>query len=87
MGTRGKVMTSRRLKRYSSRELIKVLGKLGFRVVRQRGSHIVLKGFHKEMQKTVVVPKHREIAVGTLRGILFQAGITVEEFITLAEKN
>jgi predicted RNA binding protein YcfA (HicA-like mRNA interferase family) len=38
------------------------------------------------MQRTVVVPKHREIAVGTLRGILFQAGITVEEFISLAEK-
>jgi predicted RNA binding protein YcfA (HicA-like mRNA interferase family) len=66
--------------------VIKILSKFGFRVVRQRGSHIVLKGFYKEMERTVVVPKHREIAVGTLRGILFQAGITVEEFLKLVEE-
>ncbi len=30
-----------------------------------------------------VVPKHEEIAIGTLRGILFQAGLTVEEFLKL----
>jgi predicted RNA binding protein YcfA (HicA-like mRNA interferase family) len=76
-----------RLKPYSHRKIIKVLSKLGFKVIRQRGSHIVLKGSYKEMERTVIVPRHREIAVGTLRGILFQAGITVEEFITLAEKS
>ena len=76
-----------KLKPYSHRQVIKALTKLGFKVVRQRGSHIVLKGSYKEMKRTVVVPKHREIAVGTLRSILFQAGITVEEFITLAEKS
>ena len=76
-----------RLKPYSYRQVIKALSKLGFKVIRQRGSHIVLKGFYKEMQRTVVVPKHREIAVGTLKSILFQAGITVEEFMTLGEKS
>ena len=76
-----------RLKPYSHRQVIKALTKLGFKVVRQRGSHIVLKGSYKEMERTVVVPKHREIAVGTLRSILFQAGINAEEFITSAEKN
>jgi predicted RNA binding protein YcfA (HicA-like mRNA interferase family) len=76
-----------RLKPYSHRQVIKALSKLGFSVVRQHGSHIVLKGFYKEMNRTVVVPKHKEIAVGTLRGILFQAGITVEEFVNLAEKS
>ena len=65
--------------------MVKALGKLGFRAVRQRGSH-VLKGFFKEKKRTVVVPKHREIAVGTLRGILFQAGLTVEEFLKLIEE-
>jgi predicted RNA binding protein YcfA (HicA-like mRNA interferase family) len=63
------------------------LGKLGFSIVRQRGSHIILKGSYKGMDRTVVVPRHREIAVGTLRSILFQAGITVEEFVVLAEKS
>ena len=75
-----------RLKPYSYQQVVKALGKLGFRVARQRGSHIVLKGSYKGIGRTVVVPRHKEIAVGTLKGILFQAGITVEEFITLAEK-
>jgi len=75
-----------RLKPYSYTKVIKILSKFGFRAVRQRGSHIVLKGFYREMERTVVVPKHREIAVGTLRGILFQAGITVEEFHKLVEE-
>jgi len=75
-----------RLKPYSYRDVVRILGKLGFRVVRQRGSHVVLKGFCKEKKRTVVVPRHREIAVGTLRGILFQAGLTVEEFLKLAER-
>jgi len=72
-----------KLRPYSYREVVKALGKLGFRVVRQKGSHLVLKGFFKERKRTVVVPKHKEIAVGTLRGILFQAGLTVEEFLKL----
>jgi predicted RNA binding protein YcfA (HicA-like mRNA interferase family) len=46
----------------------------------------VLKGFYKEKKRTVVVPKHKEIAIGTLRGILFQAGLTIEEFAKLIEK-
>lgn len=66
--------------------MIKVLSKLGFIVIRQRGSHIVLKGFYKEKKRTVVVPKHKEIAIGTLKGILFQAGLTIEEFSRLTEK-
>jgi len=75
-----------RLKPYSYKEIIKALGKLGFRAVRQRGSHLVLKGFFKDRKRTVVVPKHKEIAVGTLRGIVFQAGLTVEEFLKLTEE-
>lgn len=76
-----------RLKPYSYRTVIKVLGRLGFRIARQRGSHIVLKGFYKEKKRTVVVPQHKEIAIGTLRGILFQAGLTIEEFTKLTEKS
>jgi predicted RNA binding protein YcfA (HicA-like mRNA interferase family) len=80
-------VVSLRHKPYSYREVIKVLGKLGFRVVRQRGSHILLKGFYKQKKRTVVVPKHKEVAIGTLRGILFQAGLTIEEFTKLTEKS
>ncbi len=45
----------------------------------------MFKGYFKEKKRTVVVPKHNEIAVGTLRGILFQAGLTIEEFLNLLE--
>jgi len=76
-----------KLKPYSYAKVIRVLGKLGFKVIRQKGSHIVLKGFHKDKKRTVVVPRHEEIAIGTLRAILFQAGLSVEEFIKLAEKS
>ncbi|MEM3695215.1 MAG: type II toxin-antitoxin system HicA family toxin [Candidatus Bathyarchaeia archaeon] len=76
-----------KLKPHSYKSIIKILNKLGFKVVRQRGSHIVLKGSYKDKKRTVVVPKHEEIAIGTLRGILFQAGLTPEEFIKLTEKS
>jgi len=65
---------------------MRALRKLGFRIIRQRGSHVVLKGFFKEKKRTVVVPRHTEIAVGTLLGILFQAGLTVEEFLKLIDE-
>ena len=74
-----------RLKPYSYRQVIKALSKLGFQVIRQRGSHIVLKGFYNGAKRTVVVPKHEEIAIGTLKGILFQAGIPIEEFVKFVE--
>lgn len=73
-----------RLKPSSYRQVIKTLGRFGFQVVRQRGSHIVLKGFSNGVTRTVVVPKHEEIAIGTLRGILFQAGISVADFLKAA---
>ena len=52
-----------------------------------RGSHIILKGYYNGARRTVVVPKHSKIAVGTLRGILFQAGITADEFAKMADKS
>jgi hypothetical protein len=39
------------------------------------------------MNRTVIVPKHDEIAIGTLRRILFLSGLSVEEFVDLAEKS
>ncbi len=66
-----------KLPRISSAEVIKALQRLGFEIVRQRGSHIVM----KREAGGCVVPNHKEIKVGTLAGILKQAGVTVEAFI------
>ena len=62
----------------SSRECIKALAKIGFYESRQTGSHIILR--RDEPGTTVVVPERREIPKGTLRNIIRQAGLTVDEF-------
>lgn len=61
----------------SGSETIRALERLGFVVVRQRGSHIVL----RKGATGCVVPNHREIKVGTLRGVLKQADVSADEFI------
>jgi predicted RNA binding protein YcfA (HicA-like mRNA interferase family) len=53
------------------------LEKLGFTVARQKGSHVVL----RRGSIGCVVPLHRELKIGTLSGVLKQAGITAEEFM------
>lgn len=64
----------------SGDEVVKVLGKFGFRKVRQKGSHVIME--HKDSRVAVVpVHKGKKIAVGTLLHILRQAGIDRDEFI------
>ena len=67
------------LRRVSGREAIQALEKLGFEQVRQRGSHVILKRQTPKGDVGCVVPLHSELAIGTLRGILKQAGVTPEE--------
>jgi predicted RNA binding protein YcfA (HicA-like mRNA interferase family) len=69
------------LRRVSGREAIRALEKLGFEQVRQRGSHVILKKQTPTGDVGCVVPLHRELAIGTLRGILKQAGVTPDEFM------
>ena len=66
-----------KLPRIGGRECIAAFQKLGFTIVRQRGSHVIL----RKGSQGCVVPNHREIKVGTLSGVLKQAGVQVEEFI------
>ena len=66
--------------RVSGQETIRALERLGFVVVRQRGSHVVLKKQTPDGEVGCVIPLHRELASGTLRGILKQAKVTLEEF-------
>jgi predicted RNA binding protein YcfA (HicA-like mRNA interferase family) len=65
----------------SGREVVRAFERLGWEVARQRGSHIILvKSGHPA---TLSVPDHREVARGTLRGLLRRAGVTIEEFTAL----
>jgi predicted RNA binding protein YcfA (HicA-like mRNA interferase family) len=54
--------------------------RLGFTQVRQRRSHVVLKRSDASGTSGCVIPLHPELATGTLRGILKQAGISIEQF-------
>ena len=67
-----------KLPRLSGQECVAILLRLGFRVVRQRGSHIVMRRDDPFAQ--VTVPDHKELDRGTLRAIIRQAGLSVEEF-------
>ncbi|ADI02313.1 MAG TPA: addiction module toxin, HicA family [Syntrophothermus lipocalidus] len=64
----------------SGPEVIKILAKAGFCPTTQRGSHVKMR---HPSGKTAIVPLHDELAPSTLRSVVKQAGLTVEEFITL----
>ena len=68
---------SERLPVVSGQQLIAALEKLGWAVVRQRGSNVRLK--HPARSTPLVVPLHRELQRGTLAGILRDAGIDRED--------
>jgi len=63
----------------SGKELIKALEKGGFKIVRQRGSHVSLS---KDEFRTVV-PLNPDLSKGTLLGILKQCGLTKEKLVEL----
>jgi len=65
----------------SGKELVKILSKIGFAFQRQKGSHLVLR--RESPSARVVVPNHRNLRVGTLRTILNEAGITIEQLLAL----
>ncbi len=58
------------------------MNKLGYKFDRQRGSHIILRQTMAPHRR-LTVPDHIEVAKGTLRCILREAGITIQEFINL----
>jgi predicted RNA binding protein YcfA (HicA-like mRNA interferase family) len=66
-----------KLPRVSGAQAVGALERLGFTVARQRGSHIVM----RRGISGCVVPNHRELKVGTLVGLLKQAGVSVEDFL------
>ena len=70
-----------KLRPVSGEETIAALERSGFSQVRQRGSHVVLQKQLQDRTIGCVVPMHKELAIGTLRGILRQAEITPEEFM------
>ncbi len=59
----------------SGSDLIKVLSKLGYEIVRQKGSHVRLKNISDSGEHNVTVPMHKELAKGTLNDILSKVSV------------
>jgi predicted RNA binding protein YcfA (HicA-like mRNA interferase family) len=70
-----------KLPKLSGRECIKALSQVGFYFKRQEGSHIILRRDDPFAQ--LVVPDHTELDKGTLRAIIRQSGLSIDEFVKL----
>lgn len=67
---------------YSGKRVVQILvHDFDFVVARQKGSHVVLKKLADKEVVTTVVPLHRELATGTLRGVLRLAKVEFDDFL------
>ncbi len=60
----------------SGQDIVRALERLGFELIRQSGSHIIM----RRGISGCVVPNHKEVKIGTVGGILRQAGVSAEDF-------
>jgi predicted RNA binding protein YcfA (HicA-like mRNA interferase family) len=66
----------------SGPDAVKALRRIGYEVDHQTGSHLILRRTTPPHRR-LTVPNHRELAKGTLRAIIREAGLTVDEFTAL----
>lgn len=77
---------SSRLPIVSGKDVVKALSRIGYEVVRQRGSHLRLKDLTNHSHKPITVPLHKELKPGLLRKIIKDTNLSVGEFIELLRK-
>jgi len=65
----------RKLPAVSGEKLIKVLSRLGYEIIRQRGSHVRLRKSTAAGDHNITVPLHDELAKGTINDILSEVSI------------
>ncbi|MFM8308602.1 MAG: type II toxin-antitoxin system HicA family toxin [Microcystis aeruginosa] len=68
------------LKPLSYREIKRKLETAGFEVVSQKGSYVKFFKDTSEGKRTGIVPKYKEVTIGTITSILRQAGLNIDEF-------
>ncbi len=67
----------------SGLNIVKILSKIGFQHVRTSGSHAILNKQTDNGKLTIPVPLHKELAKGTLKSIMRQAELTLEDLLNL----
>ncbi len=70
-----------RLANISGKEASKAFKKAGWQTVGQVGSHLIM--VKSGMRANLSIPQHRELSIGTLRALIRNAGMNVEEFLEL----
>ncbi|GAB4489234.1 MAG: type II toxin-antitoxin system HicA family toxin [Thermodesulfovibrionales bacterium] len=70
-----------RLGNISGKEAVKVFQKAGWQLIGQVGSHVVM--IKPGIRVNLSIPQHKELSIGTLRALIRNAGMTVEDFLDL----
>jgi len=70
-----------RLANISGKDAVKAFQKAGWQVIGQVGSHIVLS--KQGVRVNLSIPQHKELSIGTLRALIRNSGLTVDEFLEL----
>lgn len=66
----------------SGSDAMRAFRKVGYELDRQRGSHMILRNISPPHRR-LSIPNHRELSKGTLRALIREAGLTIDEFIDL----
>jgi len=70
-----------KLSNISGKKAVKVFGKAGWKKMGQVGSHLVMVKIG--INVNLSIPQHKELSVGTLRALIRNSGLTVDEFLNL----
>ncbi len=70
-----------KLANISGKDAVKAFQKVGWQIIGQVGSHVVLS--KQGVRVNLSIPQHKELSVGTLRVLIRNSGLTVEEFLEL----
>ncbi|MBF0520437.1 MAG: type II toxin-antitoxin system HicA family toxin [Nitrospirae bacterium] len=70
-----------KLANISGKDVVKAFQKLDWQIAGQVGSHVVMT--KEGMRVNLSIPQHKELSVGTLRALIRNAGLTVEDFLKI----
>ena len=70
------------ISRAEAHEIVKAFRKLGYEPDHQSGSHVIIRN-KEQPHRRLSIPNHNELAKGTLKKIINEAGLTREEFVDL----
>ncbi|MFA4857978.1 MAG: type II toxin-antitoxin system HicA family toxin [Candidatus Margulisiibacteriota bacterium] len=65
----------------SAKEIINALKRIGFAIIKQKGSHVKLSRHVNGRKITTIVPYHKTVMPGTLKGVLELAEVTLEKLL------